>query len=426
MSKNWWLNNYAFVLMLIFGLYIVYPSLVFGAISGGGYELSGESVLPVSGNVSGSGYNVNVTLQPSVAGFSEQSGFSVISGPPVVNFLVNSLIVVSSSSTSSSTQSTNVTSTSGGGGGSSGSGSFFGQGETKNNNVQIGKASDQTMVLQKVVKDFVGDNFAYVAFETANPARVSVAYSDGEETFTTPLTDEYVLLHTIYLNGLKPGTTYSFSVYLDFKNKPPVLCQEKSYVFTTSGEATLSSATKNKSVPASPVITPDVFSDPLKSSVLVTPLATQDKLDAIQPIEFKSSKSSRNGVRLEWVLPEQEQGNAKPTFELYRSTEGYLKSPVPEFMVYSGIEKVFDDETVEKDKKYFYTLFTKDSNGKYSVGYPLTVSTSEEVSQVLDNQLVIGDGSKSGVNSNTPAIKVAVIMATVVALGALGYVKFLR
>lgn len=362
--KNKIINTINILVLLSLGLfYSVTPLATRAAMSGGGFEMSGETILPIAGTVGSGNISANLSFQPAIVGQGSGGPFTVVTGAPIVTPIT---MTVTSSSGSANTV------TNGGGN------SYY---PWPTSTPSTATSLNAVWEVRNVVVNFVGDTFAYIAFETTQPAKTAIAYSDGVSALNTPLTDSYELTHTIFVSGLTPQTRHSFSIYADFVNHPPVLFQNPTYEFVTTGKNITKKPASTNKVP-SPVVTPENFNGSERAkSQTATSSQTGSGVPITQPINFGYElDQTKQNARLSWSIGSStDPSKIDFTFELYRSKQGYLTSPQSDSKIYDGKEFSHIDRNLVPGEKYFYTLFTKSASGVYSVGYPLLIDLQEHI-----------------------------------------------
>ena len=99
---------------------------------------------------------------------------------------------------------------------------------------------------------------------------------------------------------------------------------------------------------------------------------TLTPVDKIAPSNVTNAKISttKSGIVLSWTNPEDKDFSY---VRVVRSTDGYITDPYGGKLVYEGSGQYLRDANVEIGVKYYYTIFTRDTSGNFSSGYPISI-----------------------------------------------------
>ena len=322
------------LIVFSFILSLFVPELVFAASNSASYQATGESFAPAVGAAASASYNATSILVALPSGAPGSPSYSVVVGSPA---LAAGIAPSTSSSSSSS---------SGGGGGgaapslasSPAAGSQTGQDATgltgsQVYNVQIG---------------FITTTSATVTFDTYDPAITSVNYApENNLSFvkSTRPSRQVEYSHSHAIAGLKSGTSYVFSIFVQKSDKTNTVNQSPTYRFTT-----------------------------------VKPESTKPQLLRVygQPTvtDFSAHRISETSVYLSWKNPDTIEFTG---VKILRSETNFPNNSTEGVLVYQGTDSQFND-TLPNKQAYYYTLIPIYRSGE-GVGVPAKATDWIIVSQ---------------------------------------------
>ena len=99
---------------------------------------------------------------------------------------------------------------------------------------------------------------------------------------------------------------------------------------------------------------------------------TLTPVDKIAPNNVTNAKISTtvSGIVISWTNPSDKDFSY---VRVVRTTDGYTTDPYGGKLVYEGSGQYMRDTNVEVGVKYFYTIFTRDTSGNFSSGYPISI-----------------------------------------------------
>lgn len=99
---------------------------------------------------------------------------------------------------------------------------------------------------------------------------------------------------------------------------------------------------------------------------------TLTPVDKIAPANVTDAKISTTiaGIVISWTNPDDKDFSY---VRVVRTTDKYTSDPYGGKLVYEGSGQYMRDTNVEVGVKYFYTIFTRDTSGNFSSGYPISI-----------------------------------------------------
>ena len=183
-------------------------------------------------------------------------------------------------------------------------------------------------------------NKATLKWESTIPTRTSVKWGLSQDYKDGMLSNvNFLLEHKVELTGLKPGSLYYFNISAD--NLLGGTSSIENQVFKT--------------------------------------LSLPDNIPPGNPRNVRSQSAS-SGITILW-------DNTKDSdfdyVRVMRNTDRFFGSPNIGHLVYEGKGSYFTDINVEKNKEYFYSLFSRDTSGNYSSGSLINVIYESSNIQVV-------------------------------------------
>ncbi|HYF05696.1 MAG TPA: hypothetical protein VEA59_06015, partial [Patescibacteria group bacterium] len=346
-------QKHVFFLAVIFTALL--PTTSLADMSGGTFNARNEVVVPLVGQMDGSGYHANISIVP-VAGVVTGTGFSVSVGYPVV--------ATPSSSSSSS-----------------GGGGFVPPAAptptpTPTPTPEPEEEKPKVHNIYNVQTRFVGPGSASITFDTDAPAKTFMSYMGGGQANNTTPESVGVFAHTITLSGLKSSTTYTFTISAEFSDGQKIVFQNNTYTFTTSSAPEDPKEVKTvKDKELTPTDKPSQPSNPSNPGTDsgTTPTGPQSTLP--DPSNVMYTYSETDNPVLSWKKPDDPRVSQ---IVIARSTVNFPQKPSEGEIVYSGTVEAFTDASALGSQEYYYTVFSIDSSGNSSLGVPIKTTPKEK------------------------------------------------
>jgi hypothetical protein len=176
----------------------------------------------------------------------------------------------------------------------------------------------------------VGYTTAIIKWNSVIPVSSSVEWGtspDYKDGITKNI--NYLFEHKVVLLNLKPNTLYYFNITVD--NLFGVKTKLENQIFKT--------------------------------------LSLPDSIPPANPTNVNAT-NSKNGITVNWKNPKDLDFDY---IRVMRSEDRFHSSPFDGYVVYEGKGSYFLDSKVVLNKKYFYTLFSRDTSGNFSSGSLISV-----------------------------------------------------